>query len=60
MFTHDIDTTTTEGRGNIFLASLQWLMAGAAMAEWVALALALGAGLVLGWLLTRRPEETQG
>jgi hypothetical protein len=59
MFTEDI-TPTTQGRGSFFFAGVQWLMAGAAMAEWMVLAAALGAGLLLGWLLTRQTEKTLG
>lgn len=53
----EIRSQPLEDRGSILFAGLQWLLAGAAMAEWVMLALALGAGLLLGWLLTRRPEQ---
>jgi hypothetical protein len=52
----EIRSPSLEDRGGTVLAALQWMLAAAAMAEWVVLALALGAGLLLGWLLTRHPE----
>jgi hypothetical protein len=53
----EIRSPSLEERGSTLLAALQWMLAAAAMAEWVVLALALGTGLLLGWLLTRRPEQ---
>jgi hypothetical protein len=53
----EIRSQPLEDRGGTVLAALQWMLAAAAMAEWVVLALALGAGLLLGWLLTRHREQ---